>query len=33
MRLGVNVPNFGPGTDPGVLRGWAKLWKYWVSTC
>ncbi|MFD8492095.1 LLM class flavin-dependent oxidoreductase [Amycolatopsis sp. NPDC059657] len=24
MRLGVNVPNFGPGTDPGVLRGWAK---------
>ncbi|WP_370942689.1 LLM class flavin-dependent oxidoreductase [Amycolatopsis sp. cg5] len=24
MRLGVNVPNFGQGTDPGVLRGWAK---------
>jgi alkanesulfonate monooxygenase SsuD/methylene tetrahydromethanopterin reductase-like flavin-dependent oxidoreductase (luciferase family) len=23
MRLGVNVPNFGPGTDPGVLREWA----------
>ncbi|MER6669524.1 LLM class flavin-dependent oxidoreductase [Amycolatopsis japonica] len=23
MRIGVNVPNFGPGTDPGVLRGWA----------
>lgn len=23
MRLGVNVPNFGPGTDPGVLRQWA----------
>jgi alkanesulfonate monooxygenase SsuD/methylene tetrahydromethanopterin reductase-like flavin-dependent oxidoreductase (luciferase family) len=20
----VNVPNFGPGTDPGVLRGWAQ---------
>jgi probable F420-dependent oxidoreductase len=24
MRLGVNVPNFGPGTDPGMLRGWAQ---------
>ena len=24
MRLGVNVPNFGPGTDPGVLRSWAR---------
>ncbi|TCO53455.1 LLM class flavin-dependent oxidoreductase [Actinocrispum wychmicini] len=24
MRLGVNVPNFGPGTDPGVLREWAR---------
>ncbi|WP_433444376.1 LLM class flavin-dependent oxidoreductase [Nonomuraea sp. CA-141351] len=24
MRIGVNVPNFGPGTDPGVLRGWAQ---------
>jgi alkanesulfonate monooxygenase SsuD/methylene tetrahydromethanopterin reductase-like flavin-dependent oxidoreductase (luciferase family) len=23
VRLGVNVPNFGPGTDPAVLRGWA----------
>lgn len=23
MRLGVNVPNFGPGTDPGMLREWA----------
>ncbi|MFJ9912226.1 LLM class flavin-dependent oxidoreductase [Actinacidiphila glaucinigra] len=23
MRIGVNVPNFGPGTDPGVLRDWA----------
>ncbi|MFF5973058.1 LLM class flavin-dependent oxidoreductase [Streptomyces sp. NPDC012769] len=23
MRIGVNVPNFGPGTDPGVLREWA----------
>lgn len=20
----MNVPNFGPGTDPGVLRGWAR---------
>ncbi|NED37061.1 LLM class flavin-dependent oxidoreductase, partial [Streptomyces sp. SID8499] len=25
MRLGVNVPNFGPGTDPGVLRDWARI--------
>lgn len=24
MQLGVNVPNFGPGTDPGVLRAWAQ---------
>ena len=24
MKIGVNVPNFGPGTDPGVLRGWAQ---------
>ncbi len=24
MQLGVNVPNFGPGTDPGVLRQWAR---------
>jgi alkanesulfonate monooxygenase SsuD/methylene tetrahydromethanopterin reductase-like flavin-dependent oxidoreductase (luciferase family) len=24
MRIGVNVPNFGPGTDPGVLRRWAQ---------
>ncbi|MFF5990719.1 LLM class flavin-dependent oxidoreductase [Prauserella flavalba] len=24
MRLGVNVLNFGPGTDPGVLRQWAR---------
>nr|WSX72552.1 LLM class flavin-dependent oxidoreductase [Streptomyces sp. NBC_00899]WSX81379.1 LLM class flavin-dependent oxidoreductase [Streptomyces sp. NBC_00899] len=24
MELGVNVPNFGPGTDPGVLREWAR---------
>ena len=23
MRLGVNVPNFGPGTDPDILRRWA----------
>ncbi|MGC7096383.1 LLM class flavin-dependent oxidoreductase [Amycolatopsis lurida] len=25
MRIGVNVPNFGPGTDPGRLRGWAQV--------
>ncbi len=25
MELGVNVPNFGPGTDPGVLREWARI--------
>ncbi|MER6815497.1 LLM class flavin-dependent oxidoreductase [Spirillospora sp. NPDC000708] len=24
MKLGVNVPNFGPGTDPERLRGWAQ---------
>ncbi|MEV8635775.1 LLM class flavin-dependent oxidoreductase [Streptosporangium sp. NPDC051023] len=24
MRIGVNVPNFGPGTDPGVLHSWAQ---------
>ncbi|MFI6320536.1 LLM class flavin-dependent oxidoreductase [Nonomuraea sp. NPDC050556] len=24
MELGVNVPNFGPGTDPGRLRAWAQ---------
>ena len=24
MEIGVNVPNFGPGTDPGVLRAWAQ---------
>ncbi|MEV0146191.1 MULTISPECIES: LLM class flavin-dependent oxidoreductase [unclassified Nonomuraea] len=24
MRIGVNVPNFGPGTDPGTLRQWAR---------
>ncbi|MFD7659925.1 TIGR03619 family F420-dependent LLM class oxidoreductase [Actinosynnema sp. NPDC059797] len=23
MRIGVNVPNFGPGTSPDVLRRWA----------
>jgi alkanesulfonate monooxygenase SsuD/methylene tetrahydromethanopterin reductase-like flavin-dependent oxidoreductase (luciferase family) len=23
VRLGVNVPNFGPGTNPDVLRSWA----------
>ncbi|MEV7543113.1 LLM class flavin-dependent oxidoreductase [Streptomyces sp. NPDC089915] len=23
MKIGVNVLNFGPGTDPGVLRDWA----------
>jgi alkanesulfonate monooxygenase SsuD/methylene tetrahydromethanopterin reductase-like flavin-dependent oxidoreductase (luciferase family) len=25
MELGVNVPNFGPGTDPGILREWARV--------
>lgn len=24
MQLGVNVPNFGPGTNPGILRRWAQ---------
>lgn len=24
MEVGVNVPNFGPGTDPGALRAWAQ---------
>lgn len=24
MKIGVNVPNYGPGTDPGVLRDWAQ---------
>lgn len=24
MRMGVHVPNFGPGTSPGVLRRWAQ---------
>ncbi|MBF8191688.1 LLM class flavin-dependent oxidoreductase [Nonomuraea sp. K274] len=24
MHIGVNVPNFGPGTDPEVLRRWAQ---------
>ena len=24
MRLGVNVPNFGPGTDPSALLDWAR---------
>ncbi|MBP2327596.1 alkanesulfonate monooxygenase SsuD/methylene tetrahydromethanopterin reductase-like flavin-dependent oxidoreductase (luciferase family) [Kibdelosporangium banguiense] len=24
MQIGVNVPNFGPGTDPAVLRDWAQ---------
>ena len=24
MQLGVNVPNFGPGTGPGLLRQWAQ---------
>ena len=23
MRLGVNVPNFGPGTSPDILQRWA----------
>ncbi|MEU6593121.1 LLM class flavin-dependent oxidoreductase [Streptomyces sp. NPDC046881] len=25
MQLGVTVTNFGPGTDPGILREWARL--------
>jgi alkanesulfonate monooxygenase SsuD/methylene tetrahydromethanopterin reductase-like flavin-dependent oxidoreductase (luciferase family) len=25
MHLGVNVPNYGPGTDPGVLREWGRI--------
>lgn len=24
MKIGVNVLNFGPGSDPGVLRSWAQ---------
>ncbi|MFD8882837.1 TIGR03619 family F420-dependent LLM class oxidoreductase [Streptomyces erythrochromogenes] len=24
MKIGINVPNFGPGTDPGMLRSWAQ---------
>ncbi|SCG50461.1 Flavin-dependent oxidoreductase, luciferase family (includes alkanesulfonate monooxygenase SsuD and methylene tetrahydromethanopterin reductase) [Micromonospora echinaurantiaca] len=24
MKIGVNVPNFGPGTNPDVLRRWAQ---------
>ncbi|MEU3371090.1 LLM class flavin-dependent oxidoreductase [Streptomyces sp. NPDC006660] len=24
MQLGVNVTNFGPGTDPGVIREWGR---------
>ena len=24
MKIGVNVPNFGPGTRPAVLRDWAR---------
>ncbi|MFE9250014.1 LLM class flavin-dependent oxidoreductase [Streptomyces sp. NPDC007088] len=24
MKIGVNALNFGPGTDPGVLRDWAQ---------
>jgi probable F420-dependent oxidoreductase len=24
VRLGVNVPNFGPGTDPGALERWTR---------
>lgn len=24
MQFGVNVPNFGPGTTPGLLRRWAQ---------
>lgn len=25
MRFGLNAINFGPGTDPGSLRGWARF--------
>ncbi|WP_431898516.1 LLM class flavin-dependent oxidoreductase [Nonomuraea sp. bgisy101] len=25
MQIGVNVPNFGPGTDPATLRRWAQI--------
>jgi alkanesulfonate monooxygenase SsuD/methylene tetrahydromethanopterin reductase-like flavin-dependent oxidoreductase (luciferase family) len=25
MRLGVNVPNFGPGTSPDTLARWAQM--------
>jgi len=25
MRIGVNVPNFGPGTDPAMLSRWARI--------
>jgi len=25
MHLGVNIPNYGPGTDPGVLREWGQI--------
>ena len=25
MKLGLNVPNFGPGTDPGSLAGWLRF--------
>ena len=25
MRLGVNILNFGPGTTPDSLRGWAQF--------
>jgi alkanesulfonate monooxygenase SsuD/methylene tetrahydromethanopterin reductase-like flavin-dependent oxidoreductase (luciferase family) len=25
VEIGVNVPNFGPGTDPGRLRDWARV--------
>ncbi|MCT2589015.1 TIGR03619 family F420-dependent LLM class oxidoreductase [Streptomyces sp. N2-109] len=25
MKIGVNVLNFGPGTDPGALRSWAQM--------
>jgi alkanesulfonate monooxygenase SsuD/methylene tetrahydromethanopterin reductase-like flavin-dependent oxidoreductase (luciferase family) len=24
VKIGVNVPNFGPGTNPAVLRDWAR---------
>ena len=27
MHLGVNIPDYRPGTDPGVLRNWTRITK------